>query len=936
MFERLPFFAALAFVCCIFSFNLNGQTIFQGKVIDQLSGRPIPGTTVSLLTTSTTSDADGAFKLEAVVGADEVVLTFSVAGYRTLNLSQKVNGQSVVELGSVNLDVEENQDLIGSEEIIPTVTLSTDEDISSGAQNISGVLTASRDVFISAAAYNLSTYRFNIRGYDSDYSQVLFNGVSMNDPESGSVFWSEWGGLNDVTRNRDNIIGLEAGEFAFGGIGGASNIDTRASNHRKQFRVSYALSNRAYRHRVMGTWSTGLLKNGWAVSLSASRRWAEEGYVPGTFYDAWSYFMSVDKKIGSKHLFNFTFLGAPSKRGRSGASTKEMYDLAGTNYYNSYWGYQNGEKRNSRVSQYNQPMAIMRHDWDISDNARLTTAASYQFGRAGTTALDWYNARDPRPDYYRRLPSYIQNEQSAEVEALLRANESLRQLDWDYMYDVNRHNLTTVENANGIEGNSVTGNRAQYVVEERRFDSKTANLNTILAIDVNEHFTINGGLNYQLYVSENFKVLDDLLGADFYVDIDKFSEFVPGASNDYIQNDLAIPNRILRQGDIFGYNYNINVRKGGGWLQGDFSFKHLDFFLAGSADKNTYWRDGKVQNGRFPDNSLGESEKADFFEYGAKSGITYKLDGRNYFFVNGGYISRAPMSRNAFLAQRTRNALVEDLTNEKILSFEGGYLLRAPYAKARLVGYYTDFKDQLFNRSLFLDSNLGDGAISEGGFVNYIMTGIDTRHMGLEIAGEIRAFSRLKISAVAALGQYTYTNRPLARIYLDNSAAKLAEKVIYLKNFYVPNGPQKAYTFGLNYSGKDFWFASLNFNFFDDIYMDFYPERRTLEAVSYVSNPDYTQQAVDPDSDLWKRIVYQEKAPSAYTLDFFGGKSWKIKDLYIYLNVGVNNILDKKDFITGGYEQFRFDFENKNPDLFPSRYFYSFGRNYFVSLAFRI
>lgn len=884
----------------------------------------------------TSTDAEGLFKLETVIGEGEVVLTLNAPGYRALNLSQKADGRSVIDFGEINLEVEENQEQISSEEIIPTITLSTDEDASAGAQNISGVLTASRDVFISAAAYNFGTYRFNIRGYDSENSLVLFNGVPMNDPESGGVYWSEWGGLNDVTRNRDNIIGLEAGEFSFGGIGGASNIDTRASNHRKQFRVSYAVSNRAYRHRVMGTWSTGLLKSGWAVSLSASTRWAKEGYVPGTFYDAWSYFMSVDKKLNDKHLFNLTVMGAPNKRGRSAAATQEMYDLAGTNYYNSYWGYQNGEKRNSRVANNHQPMFILRHDWDVFSKARLTTAVSYQFGRNGSTALDWYDARDPRPDYYRRLPSYIQNEQSAIVEGLLRENESLRQLDWDYMYEVNRNNLQTIENANGIEGNSVSGNRAQYVIEERRYDSKTANLNAVLDWDLSDHLTINGGLNYQLYVSENFKVLDDLLGADFYLDIDKFSEFVPGATNDYIQNDLAIPNRILEEGDVFGYNYDIHVKKAGGWLQGDFSYKRFDFFLGGSANQNTFWRDGKVQNGRFPDNSLGESEKANFLEYGVKSGFTYKLDGRNYFLLNGGYFSRAPNSRNGFLAQRTRNSLVEDMTNEKILALEGGYLLRAPYAKARLVGYYTEFKDQLYNRSLFLDSNLGEGLISEGGFVNYIMTGIDTRHMGLEIAGEIRVFSRLKVSAVAALGQYTYTSRPVAQIYLDNSAQKLGEKIIYLKNFYVPNGPQKAYTFGLNYSGKDFWFASLNFNFFDDIYMDFYPERRTLEAVSYVPNPDYSQQVVDPDSDLWRKIVHQEKAPSAYTLDFFGGKSWKIKDLFIYLNVGVNNILDKKDFITGGYEQFRFDFENKNVDLFPNRYFYSFGRNYFVSLAFKI
>jgi hypothetical protein len=174
-------------------------------------------------------------------------------------------------------------------------------------------------------------------------------------------------------------------------------------------RVSYALTNRTYRNRVMATYSTGMLKNGWAFTVSGSRRWAEEGYIPGTPFDAYSYFISADRKLGEKHLLNLTALGAPSKRGRAGVSTQEMNDFAGTNYYNPNWGYQNGKKRNSRIANTHEPVVILRHDWSPSERTRLTSSLSYQFGRDGATALDWYDARDPRPDYYRKLPSYIQD-----------------------------------------------------------------------------------------------------------------------------------------------------------------------------------------------------------------------------------------------------------------------------------------------------------------------------------------------------------------------------------------------------------------------------------------------------------------------------------------------------------------------------------------------
>ena len=42
----------------------------------------------------------------------------------------------------------------------------------------------------------------------------------------------------------------------------------------------------------------------------------------------------------------------------------------------------------------------------LNNNTTITTAAGYSFGNRSITALDWYNAADPRPDYYRYLPSY--------------------------------------------------------------------------------------------------------------------------------------------------------------------------------------------------------------------------------------------------------------------------------------------------------------------------------------------------------------------------------------------------------------------------------------------------------------------------------------------------------------------------------------------------
>ena len=936
----------IVFLCFCFSLtsSLSAQvTTLKGRIQDEQTKNPIPGVEVRLLSASAYSGPDGEFSLRVSGSNASVVLTVSKNGYQTKEKEVTIGNQNTQNVGLIQLEPKEDIDQIAAEDLIPTVSLSTNELESDGASSISGILTASRDVFISTAAFVFGPARFRIRGYDSENTHLYLNGIPVNDLENGRVIWSTWGGLNDVLRNRNNSVGLGATSFAFGGVGGASGIDTRASRQRSQLRASYAISNRTYRNRAMLTYSSGMTKDGWAFTVSGSRRWADEGYIEGTSYDAYSYFLSVDKQLGDRNLLNLTVFGAPNKRGRSSAATQELHDLYGSNYYNPNWGYQNGKKRNARVANSHQPMAILRHDFQISDRTSLTTAASYQYGRYGTTAIDWGDADDPRPDYYRRLPSLINNDQREDVIQRIQENPELLQIDWESLYAANQSiaNIQTIENAGGIEGNNVSGRRAKYIVEERRFDSQKANFYTNLESVLNETVTISGGLSYQWQENHNYKTIDDLLGADYFLDVNRFVNNPLSLTRN---NDVRRPNRTVVEGDTFGYNYKIQNRRYAAWLQSQFSFRSLDFFVGVNAEYKSFWREGLFQSGFAVDNSLGESEKANFFDYGVKAGLTYKIDGRNYLLFNGSYALRAPFARRSFILPRSRNELISDLKQEEITSFEGGYLLKAPYAKIRAMGYYTTFKNRIYNVTLFTDIG--------GAFGNFVMRDMNTRHMGLELAAELDVsglLPGLKFNAVAAIGQYKFTDRPSENFFVienpdvvdsqdasDNTAAGTFGE-IFIKNFNVPGTPQTAYSFGINYNAPDYWFVNLNFNYFDNVWIDIFPGRRSLEAVSLTgTDPQFVSQVIPENSELWNSIIDQEKAPAAFTLDFFGGKSWKINNFFIYLNVGVSNILDNQDFITGGYEQFRFDFEGKDVNRFQNRYFYSFGRTYFVNLAFRL
>jgi len=837
-----------------------------------------------------------------------------------------------------NADTTARPDSIITEELkenvldnIPTISLSSDELTDVGMQNISSQLTAGRDPFYNAAAFNFSSSRFRLRGYDADFASVYINGVPMDNLDNGYTPWGLWGGLNDVFRNRDINFGARYSTFAFGDIGTTTNIDIRASKQRKQTSIGYALSNRNYTHRLTLTHSTGLNKNGWAFSFSGSRRYADEGYVPGTYYNGWSWFAAVDKKLGQKQLLSFAAFAAPTENGRQAAATQEMMLLAGTHYYNPSWGYQDGKKRNANIAKANQPVFILTHDYRISNKTNLVTSASYSFGERSTSGIDWYNSPDPRPDYYRYMPSYYAEENPASAQQLtilLSSNEAARQINWDNLYNINRYNTTTIANANGIAGNTVTGNRSYYVLGERVTNAHRFAANTVLNSRVNEHIDFTGGISYQFTRNNNFQRVADLLGGQFWVDLNQFAQRDFPNNPNASQNDLNRPDRIVYKGDQYGYNYNININKPEAWAQLVFKYRKIDFYIAGDVSQTKFWRVGNARNGLFPDDSYGKSEDHIFDNYAVKGGVTYKLNGRNYLYINGAVLTRAPYYDNVYVSPRTRDFVQDSLNSEAIQTIEGGYVLNAPTIKVRIMGYYTNMKNG-FNVLTFYDDQYQD-------FVNYALSHIDRLYFGSEFGIEAKVARNLTLNAAASIGRYYYNSRQKAIVTVDNTAETVSENIIYSKNYRISGTPQEAYSAGITYRSPKFWFVSLTGNYFDQMWLDFNPLRRTYAATDGVT---------DVNSAKAHAILDQTQLDHQYTVDFFGGYSWRIPNTYInkravYLatNVGINNLVNNKNIVSGGYEQLRYDFSastEQNLSRFPSKYYYAYGLNYFISLQLR-
>jgi hypothetical protein len=794
---------------------------------------------------------------------------------------------------------------------IPFISIDENDLGDGSVQNVSSALTAGRDPFYNAASYNFDAARFRIRGYDANMFSTYMNGVPMENLDNGFTPYGLWGGLNDVTRNRDLSIGLHYNTFSFGDIGSSTNIDSRASKQRKQFQAGYSFSNRAYTHRWNVTYGSGINKKGWAFVVSGSRRWAGEGYVPGTYYDGWSLYAGVDKKFGQKHLLSLVAFGASTESGKQGANYTEATQLTGTNYYNPYWGWQNGKKRNANLASTQQPLFILTHDFKINNKTSLITAVSYVFGNRGSSSLDWYNALDPRPDYYRNLPSYQTDPIiKDQVTKAWQTDDNVRQINWGRIYDANRANKATY--------NGVTGSRSLYIQGKDVINTSRFNFNTTFNSKLDEHTQFTAGLSYQSENNNYYKKIVDMLGGDYYVDLIPFVNNIP--SN-------VSGNPVKRLGDTYEYNYNMHLNKTLAWAQGVFTFNHIDFFVAGEVSNTEYWRVGNYQNGLVPNNSYGKSKTNSFNNYALKMGFTFKIDGRNYFYINESMLSRPPSYDDIYISPRTRDFEQPNAQSEKIQTLEGGYVLNAPKLKLRVSGYYTEIQHSYNVLHYFADNY--------NTFVNYAISNIDKVHFGGELGFEAKVMPNVTVTGAASIGRYFYNSRQFTSTTSDNNVyiAGTGTDSSYMKNYRVGGTPQEAYSLGISYRSPNYWFVSLTGSYLDQMWLDATPVKRTATAVS----------AVPYESAAYYNIIQQQRYSAQYTLDLFAGYSWKLprswginhKTTYLIFNAGIDNILNNKDIISGGYESLRFDYRTIDPYKFPPKYFHAYGLSYFASATLR-
>ena len=826
--------------------------------------------------------------------------------------------------------------------------LGEDEDMS---QSVT-IINSSSNIYANEVGYLFSPVRFRYRAFDQKFNDVYINGVPMNDMESGQFRFTTIGGLNQQTRNVEFALPFESNNFAMTGMGGSNNYNFRPGSMPVGQRISLLGANRAYTLRGMYTINTGLNDKGWAFAGNLTYRWANKGYVEGTFYNALSYFLGVQKVFGDgQHSLSLSTWGNPTERSSQGPATDEAYWLANDKYYNPYWGYQNGKKRNSRVINDFSPSAIMTWDWNINDKSKLTTSLFGRYGMYKSTKLNYNNADNPQPNYWKNLPSSYYDVWYNDMESYItdqayndwkdsynywRASKANRQINWDRLYASN-------QNINA------TGKDAMYYVEAKHNNNLTVSLASTYNHQIDAKKSFNLGFVAATNKGMHYVTMEDLLGANTFHNINTYAiSDIYNANSDEVQYDLRNRNAVVKEGDRFRYDYNLLVNTGKVWGSYTEDFGNLHYTVAGRLGYTNMQRDGKMQNGLAANNSYGKSKHAEFVDGGLKFGSTLNMGHGNTLIFGIGYEHRAPQARNAFMAPEINNNFVRNLKNERVFSTELGYQYENAWMHLNLNAYYSRL-DNVTDWQNFYHDDINS-------FEYVSLTDMKKEYYGVEAGVKFKVTSAFDVKLLGTISDAKIINNAKLAYMESVSGAMHGDDYgtegdtntnwdrIYNKGMRDNGTPLTAASLGVNYH-QNGWFLSLNCNYYDRIYLSYSPNyryRKSIENRKQIMSQRGIE-IMDENNEPRESALSQAKGHGGFMLDGSIGRSIYLKHGSLSINLSLTNILNNRNIVTGGFEQSRSDYSGDKDNVKSRAYafsknpykFYAFGTNGMLNLTYK-
>ena len=919
-------------ICFLVSAYAGAQFPNVSGFIHDPLGNPLAGVSVfwtGMERKAVETDLQGFFEL-ALNNSDGKTAELNVLhpGYLTLVIPVDFHLESTIDLGIWELrpkpsDLDE----------LPLVELNQlAMDFEGIAPSYGSFLQAQKSVFLQVAAFQFRDAYFRLRGLESSHQQIQFNGFSMQDFSRGYPSWNSWGGLNQFTNAAQDVVyGTTSDPKAFGGVLGSSHLWLRPSLLRSGFRVSQAASNALYRHRTLFSWvkhSAGL-----DLGLHFGYRYAKSGYRDGTPYRAFSALASIEKHWNLRHSSQLTVVYTPQLRGKSAPLTQEVYDLMGPRY-NPYWGSYNAKIRNARMRFQKTPFVVLNHYWKPNQNLKTQFSLGYRWGLESNSRL-YYDgtwpigrtavggAQNPDPTYYQKMPSYTLRDINApDYEGAYlkwRQLEQMPQLNWESMWETNQQNPAAV-----------------YALTADQKKLQHLSLQAQTQWTLSPYWSAVQATSLESFKNTYYNESIDLLGAEGVYDFDRYNPEFPRAFN-----DVATGIQLKQEGAPFGYHYQIEGFKSSVFVQLNYRKTPWEMYMGVRGQWQQMNRLGIFKNGRFPNSSLGAGESLNHAAYGFKAGISV--------LVFPGFRIQAHASNRklplwidqAFIQARQRNLIHPDKRLPTYSSLQLGFEWRSSKSQLSLQAFGIQSAFERQQRFYFADGLGGDTSL----FIQEFLSDMETRRVGVETSFGWEFISDIFLEAVAVVGRYQYSNNPNVLLASEPSpetdALGFEEGLGFLdksrlKAYYLGGGPQQAYSISLKYQDPSYWTLQFYVNWFKQRYLNPNPLSRTSNF--FRDNEGFIFPDYDPEEA--QKLLEQEKLPDLVLMNLVFRKSWRIKNKYIGLFLGINN-LTNEIYQSGGFEQGRNtnylklkEDRSRRLPLFGSKYWWSMGTTFFVSLNY--
>lgn len=888
----------LVAVLSVFSAAAFAQTTVRGQLVDSETGEPLVGAAVMVEGTSqgTVTDIDGYFKQSVAQGG---TLVFKYVGFKDLKKKITQKGASV-DLGTIKME----PDAVMLADVTITssiavarktpVAVSTIDPVfieeKLGTQEFPEILKSTPGIYATKDGGGFGDSKINIRGFKSENSAMMVNGVPMNGMENNKVYWSNWSGLSDVTRSIQVQRGLGAAKVASPAVGGSINIITKTTEAKKGGSVSYAMGNDGY-NKILFNLSSGLSKDGWAFSLLGAKTWGD-GYIQGTEFEGYTWFVSIAKRFNDNHQLSLTAFGAPQwhnqRSNQNGLSIKEwqrvkQYMGEDSPYkYNSTFGYRHGQSYNSSRNSYHKPQISLNHLWQIDQKSSLSTALYVSIGRGdgyrgtgdSTYANSWYGSTNGL------------------------VNTQFRRPDGTFDYDA-------VETMNAESTNG-----SKMVMSKMMNNHLWYGLLSTYTTKFGENFDFYGGIDFRYYKGLHQDILTDLFGGTYFIDSYNRKN-VTAENNPAVGGNSAYINQKLNVGDVLRRDYDGFVMYEGVFAQLEYNQDKLSAFISGGASNTGYWRYDRMYYSK----DKAKSSTKNYLGGNIKGGANYNLTENHNVFVNAGYINRAPMFDTSFINSQTSHDRNPDAKNEKIMSFELGYGYRSRFFTANLNGYYTRWMDKVLYDS---------GTTADGLRWAMNMTGANADHWGVEFDFVAKPLNWLDITGMFSWGDWRWGG--VASGYLFDSQGQMlqntrgdvvtdmanAEQYQYkidMDNVSVGGSAQTTAALGLGVRPMKGLRLGVDWNFFSRNFADY-----DINANVATQNEPYV-------------IGSPWKIPSYSTFDLSAGYTFDFGKIRATLSGNVNNVLDQ-EYIADARDGSTHDWESA------TRVLYGFGRTYSVRLKF--